>query len=62
MSDKTEKQTAPAAPRFTKAQFLAGEKYRAQRDVLAAVLEDHKTYTKQEADTILAAYTKGRCD
>lgn len=61
MSSKKEEGTAagvaqPAVPRYTKAQFLAAQKSDLPKDVLAAVLDDNKTYTKAEAQEKAAAY------
>ena len=44
------------APRFTKGQLLASERYRGRRDALAAVLEDGRPYSLAEADDALKGF------
>lgn len=56
MAKDTEKPaTAQAPARFTKTQFL-GQKDHTLRDVYAVVLEDDKTYTKEDAKKLATAY------
>ncbi|MFV0351227.1 MAG: hypothetical protein ACK5JF_02800 [Oscillospiraceae bacterium] len=56
MAKDTEKPTtAPAPAQFSKTQFL-GQKDRSLRDVYAVVLEDDKTYTKEDANKLATAY------
>lgn len=44
-------------PEYTRAQFLSSGRYTpAQRDILAAVLEDGKTYTDVQAKQALETY------
>lgn len=64
MSRKAEQaieQPVPNAeqPAYSKEQFLASKRFTAaQRDVLAAVLEDGKTYTDFQAKQALEAYLR----
>jgi hypothetical protein len=61
MTDKTEKVDRSQVPTFTKEQFLKSRQRPGhERDILAAVLEDGKTYTFADADKALQAYLKGR--
>ena len=38
---------------FTKEQFLKSNKYRQYKDLLCAVLDDKKTYSKEQVDGII---------
>lgn len=59
MTDKADKSRAPAVPAFTKEQFLKSRQRPGhERDILAAVLEDGKTYTLADADKALQEYLK----
>jgi hypothetical protein len=61
MTDKEKTERAPQSkvPTFTKEQFLASRQRPGhERDILAAVLEDGKTYTLAEAEKALQAYLK----
>lgn len=56
----TSKQTAPAAPAYTKAQLLASKKYRDRRDLLNALLGDERQYTGEQVGTLIEAYMKDK--
>lgn len=57
--DQAASTTTQTEPAYTKAQFLSSSRYTpAQRDILAAVLEDEKTYTDAQAKQALEAYLK----
>lgn len=45
-------------PAYTKQQYLAGESYKEQRDLIAALLEDDKSYTKAEVKKLIDQYMK----
>ena len=45
---------------YTKAQLAESEKFSAQRDCLAAVLEDDKVYTAAEAEAAVEKFLKGK--
>jgi hypothetical protein len=55
---KTNAQEAPAAV-FTKEQLAASKRYANRRDVISALLEDGKSYTLQEVDTLIENFMKG---
>ncbi len=44
---------------FTREQLAASQAYEDSKDLLLAVLEEGKTYTKQEAEEALRAYRLG---
>lgn len=59
MTDKADRSGALAVPAFTKEQFLKSRQRPGhERDILAAVLEDGKTYTFADAEKALQAYLK----
>lgn len=59
MTEKTDKSQIPAVPAFTKEQFLKSKQRPGhERDILAAVLEDGKTYTLADAEKALQGYLK----
>ncbi|BFH65069.1 hypothetical protein [Paenibacillus azoreducens] len=50
---------ASMASAYTKVQFLSSSRYTpAQRDILAAILEDEKTYTDSQAKQALETYLR----
>lgn len=53
-------ETTKEAPRFTKAQLLASEKYRNRKDLLTALLKDGETYTMEMATNMVSAFLKGQ--
>ena len=55
-----EKTQGKAAQNFTKEQLLACAKYGARKDIMDALLDENKKYTKAEADTLLEKYMKGK--
>lgn len=48
-----------AAAAYSKAQLMASQRYAAQRDLLAALLEEDKTYTHDQVETLVNSYLKG---
>ncbi|MGE7718043.1 hypothetical protein [Priestia megaterium] len=65
MSKREEKEVAVPVSRtsvesaYSKGQFLASSRYTpAQRDILAAVLEDEKSYTDNQAKQALETYLR----
>lgn len=56
---KIEKEKIAAEVTFTKEQLLKSEKYANRRDVLTALLEDDKTYTLKQVDSLLDKFYKG---
>lgn len=57
MAEKTE---APAEIRFTKEDILSSRTYAGNRDLLMAILDKEKTYTKSEIETAIEKYQKGK--
>lgn len=49
-----------AIPVFTKQQLLNASRYREKRDLLQALLEEGKSYSFEETETILKRYMKGK--
>jgi len=45
--------------RFTKKQFLESEMYQGKRDLVNALLDDSKEYTKEEVETIIQSFMTG---
>jgi hypothetical protein len=46
--------------RYTKDQLILSERYRNQRDLLSALLDDGKVYSVTEAEEIMNQFMKGR--
>lgn len=46
--------------KFSKLQILGSEKYKNNIDLLSAILEDSKKYSKDEVDKIINQYLKGK--
>lgn len=53
-------QSVQAKPEFTKAQILASAQYRSHRDLVNALLDGDKTYTKEAVDELIDKFLKGR--
>lgn len=53
-----QKENRPAAA-YSKAQLMASQRYAARRDLLAALLEEDKTYTHNQVETLVNGYLKG---
>ena len=47
------------AAAYSKAQLMTSQRYAAQRDLLAALLEENKTYTQDQVETLVNSYLKG---
>ena len=47
------------AAAYSKAQLLASRRYAAQRDLLAALLEEEETYTHDQVKRLVENYLKG---
>lgn len=50
--------TAETADKFTKQQLTESKRYKKQRDLLEALLEDGKTYTIAQVDKITGDYLR----
>lgn len=58
--EKTSTVQSPETAAFGKSQLIEAKRYTpGQRDVLAALLEDGKTYTFEQADQIIHTFAKG---
>lgn len=55
-----ETQVSTTAPKFSKGQLLASNRFKERRDALNAVLEDDKSYTNAEAEKLLIDFMKGK--
>lgn len=55
-----EKPQGKAVSKYTKEQLLACAKYSTRKDVMDALLDENKKYTKAEADALLEKYMKGK--
>jgi len=59
MSEKSnDKKTAPAV--FSKRQILTFRRYVGRQDLLSVLLEDGKTYTLAQVDSLLQGFMKGK--
>lgn len=46
--------------KFSKEQILASMKYSNRRDVLVAILDDNKSYTLEQVDSLVDKFMKGK--
>lgn len=61
MAKKSVKETGgTVVARFTKDQLIRSERYRNQRDLLSALLDDRKVYSATEAEETMNRFMKGR--
>ncbi|MDR1773050.1 MAG: hypothetical protein LBS02_20820 [Hungatella sp.] len=61
MAKKSMKETGGiSVARYTKDQLILSERYRNQRDLLSALLDDGKVYSVTEAEEIMNQFMKGR--
>ncbi|WP_312503748.1 hypothetical protein [Lacrimispora sp.] len=61
MAKKNVKETGEAfSARYTKEQLIRSDKYRNQRDLLMALLDDKNVYSATEAEKIMNQFMKGR--
>lgn len=56
-ADKAE-QPAPAEPVFTKDQLVNSKAFSRQRDILMAILDADKTYTKAQVENLVSEFLK----
>lgn len=54
--EKEEKQTS----KFSKAQILSSKQYAERKDLLEAILEDGKEYSKKEVEQQIQKFMKGK--
>lgn len=57
---QTEQEDQKPIGRITKEQLLTFSQYRNRRDLLGALLEDGKSYTREEVETKLEQFEKGK--
>lgn len=57
---QTKKEEQKLSGRITKEQLLTFSQYRNRRDLLGALLEDGKSYTREEVETKLGQFRKGK--
>lgn len=46
--------------RYTKADLLNSKRFRHQRDLITALLDENKTYTIEEAEALIGRFLKGQ--
>lgn len=61
-SDVTEekKKIVPGEMRFTREQVLTSARYKSRKDLVAALLDDGRTYTIAEVDQMISRFMKGQ--
>lgn len=52
--------SAAVEQKFNKVQILASAQYANRRDLVNALLEDEKQYTKKEVDELINEFMKGK--
>ena len=60
---KKQQAQAPGAAdalRYTKADLLNSKRFRHQRDIVEALLDENKTYTIGEAEALIGRFMKGK--
>lgn len=55
-----EKAAEKESARYTREQILGSRRYRGQRDLICALLEDGKRYSLEEVDHLVDGYLKGK--
>ena len=55
-----EKSSEKMEQKFSKEQFLSSVQYANRRDLVAALLEKEKQYTKKEVDGLINKFMKGK--
>ncbi|MDD3251922.1 MAG: hypothetical protein PHV18_05110 [Lachnospiraceae bacterium] len=56
----TEKAVEKECARYTREQILESRRFRGQRDLICALLEDGKRYSMAEVDRLVNGYLKGK--
>ena len=61
-SDVTEekKKIVPGEMHFTREQVLTSARYKSRKDLVAALLDDGRTYTIAEVDQMISRFMKGQ--
>ncbi len=60
---KKQQAQAPGAAdalRYTKADLLNSKRFRHQRDLITALLDENKTYAIEEAEALIGRFLKGQ--
>ena len=57
--EKTEDAVQEVQEQFTKEQFLKSELYAGRRDLVNALLDDSKKYTKDEVEAMIQSFMTG---
>lgn len=52
--------SAVQEPKFSKESFLTSKRFRDERDLVSAVLEDGVEYTASEVEEMIAKFMKGK--
>ena len=60
MAKKKTEYVEQKAVLFTKEQLLCSKKYTSRRDALRVILDDGKKYTKEDVDSLLDKFMKGK--
>lgn len=60
LSDAVQNDKKKEDSRFLKEQLYASSKYADRKDLVAALLEDGRSYTTKEVDNIIAGYLHGK--
>lgn len=58
--ENSEAKVQMSEPQFGKEQIVASDKYRSQRDLVDALLEEDKKYTIATVDSLIEKYKKGQ--
>lgn len=56
----TKKPEIDSVTRYTKAQLIEAKRYRDQKDILSAVLQEEKVYSFAESDKAVEEFMKGK--
>lgn len=59
-ADASAEQQKKAEPEFSKEQILASERYKGERDLVDALLDEKKKYTLETVDRMIETYQKGQ--
>ena len=59
-ADAGAEQQKKAEPEFGKEQILASERYKGERDLVDALLDEKKKYTLETVDRMIETYQKGQ--
>lgn len=60
MAEKRTTEVTAETPSFSKAQLMASNKYADRKDLIGALLDNNKTYTTAQVDSLIEKYMKGK--